>query len=173
MFTRAGIALASLIALLGVASCGSNDNPKLLNLAASNDGPDEFSVLPTKPLQTPPSYRDLPVPTPGGTNITDSNPSSDAIIALGGKPGGGSAGSAALMNYALRYGVEANIRQTLYKEDLDWRKANDGRLLERLFNINVYFKAYNTMSLDQYRELERWRAAGRKTPAAPPNPNIE
>lgn len=173
MFTRAGIALASLIALLGVAGCGGSDNPRLLNLAAANDGPDEFSVLPTKPLQTPPNYRDLPVPTPGGSNITDASPSSDAIVALGGKPNGGTAGSAALMNYTRRHGVESNIRQLLAKEDLEWRRANDGRLLERMFNVNVYFSAYSAMSLDQYRELEKWRAAGRDTPSAPPNPSIE
>jgi hypothetical protein len=42
--------------------------------------------------------------------------------------------------------------------------------LERLFNVNVYFKAYKKQELDQYRELERFRRAGIRTPAAPPDP---
>lgn len=173
MFKRAGIAVASLIALLGVAGCGGSSDPKLLNLAASNDGPDEFSILPTKPLQTPANYTQLPTPTPGGGNITDPTPAGDAIVALGGNPSGGEAGSAAMMNYTRRFGVAANIRTTLAREDLEWRRKNDGRLLERWFSVNVYFDAYEKMSLDQYKELERWRAAGRDTPSAPPNPSLE
>ena len=43
-----------------------------------------------------------------------------------------------------------------------------GGLLERLFNVNVYFKAYSKMMLDQYAELERWRAIGVPTVGAPP-----
>lgn len=170
MVTQAGIAKICLIALLGVASCSSGD-PKLLNLGSTNDGPDEFGILPTKPLQTPADYSSLPVPTPGGRNLTDPTPASDAIVALGGKPNAGAAGSVALMNHARRFGVDPNIRNTLAAEDLEWRRANDGRLLERLANVNVYFRAYEKMSLDQYRELERWRAAGRDTPSAPPNPS--
>lgn len=172
MLTRAGFALASLIALLGVAACGSS-NPQLLNLAATADGPDEFSILPTKPLQTPANYTQLPTPTPGGGNITDPTPASDAIVALGGNPSGGQAGSVAMMNYTHRFGVESNIRQTLAREDLEWRRKNDGRLLERAFNVNVYFKAYERMSLDKYQELERWRAAGADTPSAPDNPSTD
>ena len=49
-----------------------------------------------------------------------------------------------------------------------WRRKNDGRLLERLMKVNVYFKAYAEMSLDQQAELWRWRRAGAKTPSAPP-----
>lgn len=173
MFSRAGVALASLIALLSVAGCGGSSNPQLLNLSAANDGPDEFSILPTKPLQTPENYTQLPVPTPGRGNITDPTPAGDAIVALGGNPSGGQAGSAAMLNYTRRFGVESNIRQTLAREDLEFRRKNDGRLLERAFNVNVYFKAYSKMSLDKYQELERWRAAGRDTPSVPENPSPE
>jgi hypothetical protein len=48
--------------------------------------------------------------------------------------------------------------------------VNDGRLLERLFNVNVYFKAYRSQELDQYLELQRLRRLGIRTPAAPPDP---
>ncbi|MGB3553855.1 MAG: DUF3035 domain-containing protein, partial [Jannaschia sp.] len=69
-----------------------------------------------------------------------------------------------------RYGVQGNIRGQLATEDLAFRRANDGRLLERLFNLNVYYRAYEPQSLDQHRELERLRRAGVRTVAAPPDP---
>jgi hypothetical protein len=43
-------------------------------------------------------------------------------------------------------------------------------VLEKLFNLNVYYKAYEPLSLDQYAELEKWRARGLRTPSAPPEP---
>lgn len=63
---------------------------------------------------------------------------------------------------------KSGIRGTLAAEDLEFRRKNDGRLLERVFNVNVYFDAYEPMSLDQHAELERWRAQGLLTPSAPP-----
>jgi len=68
----------------------------------------------------------------------------------------------------MRYGVAASIRPELAADDLDYRRRNDGRLLERLFNVNVYFNAYEPQSLDQYAELARWRKAGARTVSAPP-----
>jgi hypothetical protein len=52
---------------------------------------------------------------------------------------------------------------TLASEDLDWRRDNNGRILERLFNVNVYYKAYRKQRLDQQAELARWRALGVRT----------
>ena len=74
----------------------------------------------------------------------------------------------ALYAHASRFGTEAGIRGTLAAEDLEWRRDNNGRLLERLFNVNVYYAAYADMSLDQQAELWRWRKAGARTPSAPP-----
>ena len=34
--------------------------------------------------------------------------------------------------------------------------------------MNVYYRAYEIQSLDQVRELERWRARGVRTESAPP-----
>ena len=132
----------------GVAAC-SSDNPSLLNIKQSiAEGPDEFAVLPSKPL---------------------------TIAALGGNPAvlsrGG--GDGALLTYAGRYGVSPNIRAELAAADLEFRRENDGRLLERLFNVNVYFRAYEEQTLDQYAELERMRRAGIRTSSAPPDPSIE
>lgn len=158
----------AIIGLAMLAACGSKD-PKLMNMR-SDGGPDEFAIMPTKPLQAPDSYTELPEPTPGGTNLTDPTPEADAVAALGGRTSGGgiSAADAALVNQASRFGVTSDIRNVLAAEDLEWRRDHDGRLLERVFKVNVYYKAYAAMSLDQYAELARLRALGIWTPSAPP-----
>lgn len=158
-------------ALLLLAACGNGKPPILMNVHSTTDGPDEFGILPPKGLSLPTDIKDLPPPTPGGSNLTDPRPYDDAITALGGKPqaeGLVPAGDAGLYSYATRKGVSRDIRQSLAAEDLQWRRKHNGRPLERLFSINVYFKAYSKMALDQYAELARWRAAGAKTPSAPP-----
>ncbi|MBF9029570.1 DUF3035 domain-containing protein [Rhodobacterales bacterium HKCCE3408] len=165
--TRIG-AVLGLIALVVVAGCSRDRQPQLLNLARdSGPGPDEFSILPTEPLQMPDDLASLPEPTPGGTNRVDPDPEADAIIALGGNPDR-APGAGGLVTYAARFGISDGIRDVLAAEDLDYRRRNDGRLLERLFNVNVYHRAYERVSLDQYAELERLRRAGVRTPAAPP-----
>lgn len=163
---KLGIAVA--IAAL-VAGCGS-EKPQLMQLRKTTPGPDEFAILPTKPLTMPENLALLPAPTPGGTNITDPSPQSDVIAALGGRPQAGSAASdGALLARASRFGTDAAIRGRLAAEDLEWRRANDGRLLERWFGVSSYLAAYKPMSLNQMAETERWRAVGMRTPAAPPS----
>ncbi len=167
---RVALAVAMVIAL---SACSAKE-PKLLNVKASQGGPDEFAILPTKPLQEPEDYASLPPPTPGGTNLTDPTPKQDAVAALGGRPerlalSGLRAGEQGLVSHASRYGVSATIRADLAAADLEWRRDNNGRVLERLFNVNVYFKAYRKMSLDQYLELERLRRLGIWTPSVPPD----
>lgn len=165
------------VGILALSACGSrNKDPDLLNIRT--DTPDEFGILPTKPLEAPEDYANLPTPTPGGSNRVDPNPHADAVAALGGNPGalsrtGVARGEGGLYAYVTRYGVTPTIRQTLAAEDLEYRRKNDGRLLERWFNVNVYFRAYSPMSLDQHVELERWRRAGARTPSAPPDPELE
>lgn len=157
---------------LTLSACGNKD-ASLMNLKASQTGPDEFAILPTKPLQEPENYQSLPTPTPGGSNITDPTPLKDAVAALGGKPSrldnsGIYRGESGIVTYATRNGANGNIRQVLAAEDAEWRDENRGRLLERLFNVNVYFNAYEAQELDQHRELERLRRLGVWTPSAPP-----
>lgn len=170
-------ALTFTAALAALSACGSrNKDPSLLNIR--NNTPDEFGILPTKPLQAPENYAALPEPTPGGSNLVDPTPHADAVAALGGNPAalsrqGVAAGEGALYAHVTRYGSTPAIRQTLANEDLEYRRKNDGRLMERLFNVNVYFRAYMPMSLDQHAELARWRRAGMRTPSAPPDPEIE
>jgi len=168
---KAGLVLAIGLAL---GACSRNSEPRLLNIASSTEGPDEFAILPNKPLQQPQDFAALPPPTPGGANRVDPTPQADVAIALGGRPqvarGGVPAADGGLLAHATRYGVESGIRERLAAEDLNFRRRKDGRILERMFNVNVYFRAYARQALDQYAELERFRRAGIRTPAAPPEP---
>ncbi len=157
--------LGMTIAVLALTAC-SDAVPNLMNLRNTESGPDEFSVVPTRELQMPTS-RELPAPTPGGVNLADPTPEADAIAALGGNINAAPT-AGGLVSYASRFGVEGNIRGTLAAEDEQFRRQNDGRVLERLFRNNVYFDAYRDQSLDRYAELERLRRLGVQTPSAPP-----
>jgi Protein of unknown function (DUF3035) len=174
MRMRPGLLAITGVALLGfgLGGCASDKVPNLMNLRSDTNGPDEFSILPVKPLSMPKDLAALPDPTPGGTNLVDPNPKTDALVALGGKPRDPKSGAGAdggLVAYAGRDGVEGNVREVLAAEDLTYRKSNGPRLLERLFKVNTYFKAYRRQSLDQDEELARWRAQGVATPSAPPS----
>lgn len=165
-------------AVLTLAACDRNRDPELMNLRSQSRGPDEFAILPTKPLQLPEDMASLPEPTPGGSNIADPTPQADAVAALGGNPAriaetGRVTRDGGLVSYAARFGMNGDIRDVLAAEDLEYRRDNDGRLLERIFNVNVYFKAYRKMSLDQYAELEKWRRRGARNVGAPPDPVLE
>lgn len=165
-----GRAIIAIATLLTLAACGGNGDPKLMNLR-SGQGPDEFAIVPPKPLEMPESLTDLPEPTPKGSNRTDATPFDDAAVALGGKPQtatGIPASDSALYAHSARFGVEAGIRDTLAAEDLEWRRDNNGRILEKILNVNVYYKAYKKQRLDQQAELRFWRKKGVKTPSAPP-----
>lgn len=164
--------VAGLVALAFVlAGCGGPENPQLMNLRSDGEGPDEFAILPPKALELPEDLTALPEPTPGGENLTDPRPLDDAIVALGGRPNTATsipAGDSALYAHAARFGVQAGIRDQLAAEDLEWRRKNNGRFLERLLAVNVYYDAYRRQSLDQQAELARWRRAGVGNPSAPP-----
>ena len=156
-------------ASLGLSACGE---PQLMALS-SGDGPDEFLIVPGKPLETPGNYSNLPAPTPGGKNLSDATPFEDAASALGGKPSalalnGMPSSDSALVANASRYGTLENVREVLAAEDLEFRKRNRGRLMIRLTGQDRYYDAYDEFWLDKYSELERLRAAGVKTPSAPP-----
>lgn len=160
--------------LVALAACSGDKEPQLLNIKQPRtEGPDEFSVLPSKPLEMPEDMAALPQPTPGGSNRTDPTPQADLAIALGGNPAvlTRSGADGALRTHVGRFGVDPQIRAKLAAADLEFRRNNDGRLLERLFSVNVYFQAYEPFELDQYRELERLRRAGVRTSGIPPNPS--
>ena len=168
MSTRICVRMACFGALFALSACGGGDEPRLMNLRGATNGPDEFSILPTKPLSMPPSLAELPEPTPGAANLTDPTPLDDAVAALGGARGARKGVDGGIVSYASRMGVDAGIRQELAQQDLEFREKNQGRFFERLFKTNVYFKAYADEQLDQEAELTRWRKAGVRTPSAPP-----
>ena len=164
-------AIALTMTMLWLAACSTD--PHLMSNTGSGDGPDEFGIVPTKPLQMPEDLNALPSPTPGGSNITDPTPLGDAVAALGGNPGqlaaqGIGASDGALVNYASRLGRDPAIRQITAQEDVAWRSRHSRRLLEVMARTNVYYRAYEPMTLDSWAELERWRLTGVRVPAAPP-----
>jgi len=167
----------SLIAIcaagLALAGCGSSE-PDLLTFQRTSEGPDEFTVAPARPLETPSSKNALPPPTLGlAPNRADATPEADAIVALGGNAkalvlDGAPVSDDALIRHTGRNGRDVTIRQTLAEEDLEFRRRNDGLFLERMTNANLYFDSYQNQSLQQQRELDRLRDRGVKTPGAPP-----
>ena len=156
------IVIALLAASVAVSGCSRKVSP-MMKMRSSGTGPDEFAILPTKPIVLPEDYTALPDPTP----------IADATAALGGNPkklnrAGIPRGDQGLVTAASRYGVSSNIRTVLADEDIVFRKENRGKLLERLFGVTVYFSAYEDQTLDRYSELKRLRKSGVRTPAAPP-----
>ncbi len=161
--------LATLAVVGLLTACGGGE-PDLRVLSNDEPGPDEFSIVPNRPLEQPRDLAALPVPTPGGSNRSDLDPLADATVALGGTPGGATAPvqGQALVAATGRYGTDPAIRADLAARDRALREDNRGRLLNRLFRRSTYSDAYARQSLDRYEALERLRAAGVRTPAAPP-----
>jgi len=161
------IILTGAVALSGCADKG------LRQVQSSGQGPDEFLIMPNKPLTAPKDYDVLPAPTPGGSNLVDQHPTSDAIVALGGSASaiddsGVPASDGSLVAQASRFGVPANTRTALAEEDADFRKRQ-GRLSSfKLFKVDRYEQAYRRQSLDPFSETGRFRRAGLGTPTAPP-----
>ncbi|SMO57811.1 Beta-barrel assembly machine subunit BamF [Thalassovita litoralis] len=160
-----------LLAFVGLAACGGD--ARLRDLRSFTGGPDEFSVIPGKELQSPKDYASLPTPTPGGSNLTDPNPRADAVKALGGKPGalvpgGVPTSEVGLVNYVSRNGVAPAIRQELATEDEQFRKRQSRFTKIRITRIDRYNQAYRKQRLNAYKEAARWRAAGANVPSAPP-----
>lgn len=157
--------------VMALAACSNDDGIRILS--SNGDGPDEFRILPSKPLSAPKSYDALPEPTPGGKNLTDLDPKGDAVAALGGRRSAVEGDSiarsdTALVNYAGRKGRSANIRGTLAAEDEEFR-GKRGRLTNiRIVKQDRYNQVYDRYQLDQYQEQNRWRRGGATTPAAPP-----
>lgn len=155
--------VAALAAMLALGGCASPEAPQLMNLRSGSGSPDEFSVLPNRSLEIPADLAALP--EPGGRNRAAPDAREAAVEALGGDPQGGLRDPALL---ALARGADPEIRARLAAEDAAFRSRFSPRPLERAFGTNVYFRAYEPMSLNPQAEVARWRAAGVRVPAAPP-----
>lgn len=156
---------------LALSACGNDEG--IRRLSSSGDGPDEFKILPTKPLEAPSSYTALPTPTPGAGSRTDLDPIGDAVVALGGSRNAVRStsipsGDAGLVNYSSRKGRTQTIRTELAAEDAEFRKGRGRFTGIRIVKTDVYNEVYKRYHLDAYQEQERWRQGGAATPAAPP-----
>ncbi|NVO56204.1 DUF3035 domain-containing protein [Rhodobacteraceae bacterium B1Z28] len=165
-------AILALTFVVAVAGCS---NPGLRNLDPPGEGPDEFSVLPVKPLTQPKDYAFLPAPTPGAANLTDPNPKADAVVALGGNEAALNpntsipSSDAALVNASGRYGVPANTRQVVEADDDAFRKRRGRWTGLRLFPVDRYEQVYERQSIDPFTETKAARGAGLETPSSPPD----
>jgi len=163
--------VAMLGCVVGLSACA---NKGLRDLSSNSQGPDEFLIQPVKPLAEPESYAALPTPTPGGVNLVDPTPKGDAVAALGGRAssldptGGVPSSDGALVTASSRYGVPANIRQTLAETDAEFRKRQARSSQFKLFRVDRYNQAYRREALDPFAENQRFRRAGLATPGAPP-----
>lgn len=166
--------LLAIVAMAGLSACGLvRDDRPLHDLRTNSSEPEEFAIVPNKPLLDPESYNQLPAPTPGGANRTDQTPKADAVAALGGNPArlapgqGVPAGDVALVNRASRFGRDPNVRGELAAADAEFRRGKS------IFNWKIvpedrYNRAYRRQALDPYDWLRLYRRAGARTPTAPP-----
>jgi Protein of unknown function (DUF3035) len=163
------IALA-LIAVTGLAACADKG---LRQVTSRGDGPDEFIIVPSKPLEQPESFSALPAPTPGSFNRTDQRPLEDSVARLGGQRSSPNAAipgqDGALVNHASRFGRDANIRATLAEADAKFRKRSSRLTRIRIVREDFYNRAYRRESLNPGRVAAQFRRAGVPTPSAPPN----
>jgi len=163
-----------LLATGALAACGGG-SPKLHKLSRVGQSPDEFRIVPAKPLQMPSDLKALPAPVPNGTNLADIDPIAEAVSVLGGNPavlkrGGIPVSDRALLRYADRYGVPPGIRDTLAAEDEALRQRATHGVLSGWLGGDRYYRLYKRWALEPFGELARLRAAGVKTPSAPPPP---
>ncbi|MFN3207646.1 MAG: DUF3035 domain-containing protein [Roseovarius sp.] len=167
-------AIFVLILAMAVSACGGRDRDITLSrIKNTGNGPEEFNIVPGKPLQTPESYSALPAPTPGGTNITDPTPKGDSVAALGGNPAaladtGIGRADGGLVNYANRFGLVPGIRQTLAREDVEVRRKRGRVNILNIGRNDDYNLAYRRQWLDSKAEAARLRRVGVPVPSYAP-----
>lgn len=171
----AGMKVGAAVLVIGaVAGCDTSQGiGGLFAGDVGKRGPDEFSIVPTKPLELPKDFTALPDPTPGARNRTDQLPEHDAVAALGGQPSRldstkvGS-GEGPLLAATTRNGTGENIRAVLAEEDKEFRKKNGPLFLQRIFKVNTYLKTYEDQTLEARNTNDRLRQRGIKTPSVQP-----
>jgi hypothetical protein len=155
------------VLLLMLGGCGGDGLAGALRSTGAAGTPDEFLVLPTRPLEMPTDMNALPPPVPGARNRVDYEPREIAVTGLTGRPApAGTASGGALV--AATGPVNPQIRTQLAVEDVQWRSRNRGRLLERWFRRDQEALVYQDMTLDAGAEYQRLRSYGVRQPTAPP-----
>ena len=157
-----------MLAPLALAACGEGGLAGALRSSGAVSTPDEFMVLPTRPLEMPQNFTALPPPKPGTVNRVDYQPHVEAIAGLTGAPGpAGNADGAVLVAEAGPR--QPGIRQQLAIEDIEWQNTHHGLLIPRLIAKDKATVTYQPMILDSAAEYERLRSAGIEQPPAPPS----
>ena len=153
MFLNKKLLVVCVAGAVSVAGCSGSGQKKRA---------DEFAVLPTIPLEIPDDVTTLPVPN-DGQNLVDKRPKANAIAALGGRVGTGrrtSGDDASLLGVAMRFGVEPDIAEVLYKEGAAARRSARGTGIERAFGYNAVKRAYKNQTLNEEAEAARLLALG-------------
>ncbi len=152
MFLNKKLLVVCVAGAVSVAGCSGSGQKKRA---------DEFAVLPTIPLEIPDDVTTLPVPN-DGQNLVDKRPKASAIAALGGRAGAGrsSGDDASLLGVAMRFGVEPDIAEVLYKEGAAARRSARGTGVERAFGYNAVKRAYKNQTLNEEAEAARLLALG-------------
>ena len=152
MFLNKKLLVVCVAGAVSVAGCSGSGQKKRA---------DEFAVLPTIPLEIPDDVTTLPVPN-DGQNLVDKRPKASAIAALGGRAGVGrtSGDDASLLGVAMRFGVEPDIAEVLYKEGAAARRSARGTGIERAFGYNAVKRAYKNQTLNEEAEAARLLALG-------------
>ncbi len=168
---RAGRAIACaalMLAPFALVGCGEGGLAGGLRRAGVAGKPDEFMVLPTRPLEMPENLSTLPPPTPGVPNRVDYQPRTDAIVGLTGRqpPPGNADGSVLVARAGPR---DPAIRSQLAVEDAEWRRTHHGLFFERLLSKDRDRVTYQEMILNAPDAWEQMRARGVEVPAAPPS----
>lgn len=136
----------------------------------TTSSPDEFTVLPSKPLEQPTTYNTLPTPTQNDINLANQRPISDAVVALGGNAAAlngtrSTPAEAPLIAAVSRNGVTDNIRTILANESATKRKGRNGdRFLYRLTGRPDPKGRGSKDAIDPELEAIRLHELGIKTP---------
>jgi hypothetical protein len=167
MAARHITAAALLVGGLAISGCAEGGLGTALRSAGIARTPDEFMVLPTRPLQMPADLNTLPPPTPGRPNLVDYRPQAEAVAGLTGRTGPpGTADGSALV---ARTGAGSpGIRTQVAVDDAEWRRSHRGKLLPRLFSRDREALTYRAQTLDAPASFETMRARGVGVPAPPP-----
>ena len=157
--------------MLGACS-GQEDTTPDLSRYHSKGVPDEFAVVVYERINIPERSGELMAPGVQGTRVLQ-NPGTDADRALGGRvasrrDGQSPSGDSPLLAHMSSLGSRGDIRQLVASEDLEHRRANPGRYLEKVFGSNIYYRAYEDMTLDAYEETRRLTERGYRVLPAPP-----
>ncbi|MCY4306858.1 MAG: DUF3035 domain-containing protein [Rhodobacteraceae bacterium] len=149
---------------IALGGCSRNNSEPELVFHKSRGAPDELTLVVYEPIEKPESIAAL---APPGTtrNAADPQPNEDIIRLLGSDGEEKVDGripdrDSDLLLYTQRMGADGDIRGILAAEDLEFRRRNQAKPLERLANINVYFAAYSFMALDSREEYQRLRSEG-------------